>query len=90
MELLEPERWSTIDTFLLTQSGVMCDESQELQEYFKKQVWSKKIITSHIEFLSPFSINSTEYFHNNGWYATHLVVAEPSDCYAILHDIGHL
>lgn len=77
MELLEPERWSTVETFVHTRAEIMRTESRELQEYLEKQVWSKKIITSHIEFLSPFSVNSSDYFHNNGWYATHLVVEEP-------------
>jgi len=77
MELLEPERWSTVETFVRTRAEIMRSESQELQEYLGKQVWSKKIVASHIEFLSPFSVNSAEYFHNNGWYATHLVVEEP-------------
>ena len=90
MELLEPEKWSTLETFLLTSAQTMRAESDELRAYLKKQVWSKKIITYHTEFLSPFSVNSGEHFHNNGWHALHLVVAEPGDCYTILRDIGHL
>ena len=77
MALLEPEKWSTIETFLHTKANDMRAESQELQKYLQKQIWSKKIIGYHIEFLSPFSVNVGEYFHNKGWYATHLVVAEP-------------
>jgi hypothetical protein len=89
MELLEPEKWITLETFLLSREEGMRSESEELQEYLEQQVWSKKIITHSTEFLSPFSISDGEYFQNNGWCATDLVVAEPGDCYAILYDIGH-
>jgi len=89
MTVLEPEKWSTLATFLSHQSEHMRKELEEVEHYFKEQVWSKKIIDYRAKFLSPFSVNTAEYFSDEPWYALQIIVENPTDCYTILHDIGH-
>lgn len=54
----------------------------------RKQSWSKPIIHYDTDFVSPFSIELKREYLEESWYAIQIVVREPSDCYAILHDIG--
>lgn len=89
MMVLEPEKWSTLETFLSRQSEYMRAELGEIKTYFSEQVWSKKILDYRAKFLSPFSVDSTKYFSETSWYALQIIVENPTDCYTILHDIGH-
>lgn len=89
MMVLEPEKWSTLETFLRRQADYMRLELDELENYFQEQVWSKKILDYRAKFLSPFSVNATQYYSDESWYALQIIVENPTDCYAILHDIGH-
>jgi (p)ppGpp synthase/HD superfamily hydrolase len=88
MQILEPEKWSTVKTFVAQKYEQMRQESEELQRYLQEQIWSKKNLEFHTEFLSPFSVDSSKYFNDYAWYATQIVVSETSDCYSILQDIG--
>jgi (p)ppGpp synthase/HD superfamily hydrolase len=89
MMILEPEKWLTLETFLTKQASHMRSELAELESYFREQVWSKKIIDYRTKFLSPFSVNASQYFSDEPWYALQIIVEKPTNCYAILHDIGH-
>ncbi len=87
--VLEPEKWSTLETFHARQASHMRAELDEVEEYFAGQVWSKKILDYRAKFLSPFSVDPTRYFADTSWYALQIIVENPTDCYTILHDIGH-
>lgn len=89
MVILEPEKWSTLDTFLTRQEDHMQKELSEIRHYLSQQVWSTKILDYRAKFLSPFSVDTEKYFSDSSWYALQIVVENPTDCYAILHDIGH-
>lgn len=88
MQILEPEKWSTIKTFVTQKSEEMRQESAELQAYFQEQIWSTKNLEFCMEFLSPFSVDSSKYFNDYAWYANQIVVPETLDCYSILQNIG--
>jgi (p)ppGpp synthase/HD superfamily hydrolase len=88
MKVLEPEKWSTLETFLSRQTNLMRKELNELEDYFSQQVWSKKILHYRAKFLSPFSVDTAHYFSETTWYALQIIVEKPTDCYVILHDIG--
>ena len=89
MTVLEPEKWSTLETFLSRQTDRMRRELHEVEHYFSEQVWSKKILDYRAKFLSPFSIDPGQYFSDTAWYALQIIVEKPTHCYTILHDIGH-
>lgn len=89
MTVLEPEKWCTLETFLARQAEYMRTELTDIEKYFSEQTWSKKIIDYRPKFLSPCSIDPTKYFSDTSWYALQIVVQNPTDCYTILHDIGH-
>ncbi len=89
MMVLEPEKWSTLETFLMRQADHMRAELDEVENYFRDQIWSKKILDYRAKFLSPFSVHATQYFTDAPWCALQIIVEHPTDCYAILHDIGH-
>ncbi len=87
-EVLEPEKWATTRTFVTNRHQSMVQNSKRTHEYLKKQNWSRGILHYDTDFVSPFSIELTKTYLEESWYAIQIVVREPSDCYAILHDIG--
>lgn len=87
--VLEPEKWSTLETFVSQQAQYMRQESEEVKEYFSWQTWSTKILAYRTKFLSPFSLDPNQHFFQESWYAPQIIVEKPTDCYTILHDIGH-
>lgn len=89
MQILEPEKWLTLETFVDRQSEYIRNELEEVEHYFTEQIWSKKILDYRTKFFSPFSVHSENYFSDTEWYALQIIVEKPTDCYAILHDIGH-
>ncbi len=89
MTVLEPEKWSTLETFLNRQAVLMRKEIDDIKSYFSEQIWSKKILDYRAKFFSPFSLQPENYFSESSWHALQVIVEKPTDCYAILHDIGH-
>ena len=87
-EVLEPEKWATTRTFVTNRHVSMVANSKKVHEYLKKQNWSRPVIHYDTDFVSPFSIELTKTYLEESWYAVQMVVRNPSDCYAILHDIG--
>lgn len=87
-ELLEKEKWETMSTFITNKHNHMVEWSKKIHTYLRKQSWSKPIIHYDTDFVSPFSIELKKEYLEESWYAIQIVVKEPSDCYAILHDIG--
>jgi hypothetical protein len=67
----------------------MRTELKEVEEYFTQQIWSTKILDYRTKFLSPFSVDTMQYFSDTPWYTLQIIVKKPTDCYTILHDIGH-
>lgn len=87
-EVLEPEVWETMKTFVENKYENILQTSSTISSYLTGESWSKKILKIKTQFLSPFSIDTTKIYHENAWYSIQIVVRESSDCYAILHDIG--
>lgn len=87
-ELLEKEKWETMSTFITNKHDHMVEGSKKIHTYLRNQSWSKPIIHYDTDFVSPFSIELKKEYLEESWYAIQIVVKEPSDCYAILHDIG--
>ncbi len=87
-EVLEPEKWITTRTFVTGNHESMVSNSKKAREYLKRQNWSRPVIHYDTDFVSPFSIELTKTYLEESWYAVQMVVRNPSDCYAILHDIG--
>ncbi len=87
-EVLEPERWKTMETFVTHEHEQMVQNSKKIHAYLRSQNWSRHIIHYDTDFVSPFSIELKKEYIPESWYAIQVVVKEPSDCYAVLHDIG--
>lgn len=87
-EILEPERWQIMKTFVENKYEDMAKTAVTLQNYLRDKSWSKRILKYDTRFLSPFSVELKKMFHEDSWYALQIVVPEGNDCYAILHDIG--
>mgnify|MGYP000219802929 FL=1 len=87
-EVLEQERWHTMETFVNNKHEYMVESSKKIHAYLRKQSWSKPVVHYDTDFVSPFSIELKKEYLEESWYAIQIVVREPSDCYAILHDIG--
>lgn len=87
-QIVEPERWETMETFVTKKHESMVQNSKKIHTYLHQQNWSKPIIHYDTDFVSPFSIELKKEYLEESWYAIQIVVREPSDCYAILHDIG--
>lgn len=87
-EILEPERWETMETFSKNSFNKTLKTGEGVEKYFKNTPWSKKIHLVEIKYLSPFSIEKTQMYHEDSWLLIQIVVKEATDCYAILHDIG--
>ncbi len=87
-EVLENEKWQTLETFVTNKHEYMVESSKKIHTYLRKQSWSKPIVHYDTDFVSPFSIELKKEYLEESWYAIQIVVREPSDCYAILHDIG--
>ncbi len=75
-EILEPERWETMKTFVENKYEDMIETANNIIRYLEKTPWSKKIIKYDIRFLSPFSVELTKVFHENSWYSIQIVVHE--------------
>ena len=88
MEVLEPEVWETMKTFVENKYTEILETAETVRSYIESDTWSKKIIKIETRFISPFSIDLSRIYHENSWYSIQIVVKESSDCYAILHDIG--
>lgn len=88
MEVLEPEVWETMKTFVENKYTEILKTAETVRSYIESDTWSKKIIKIETRFISPFSIDLSRIYHENSWYSIQIVVKESSDCYAILHDIG--
>lgn len=89
VEILEPEIWQTMKTFVENKYADIMETSDNICAYLASESWSKKILKINTQFLSPFSIDLKKTYHENAWYSIQIVVKELSDCYAILHDIGN-
>lgn len=87
-EILEQEKWTTMETFVTLQEPTMVESVAKIHTYLREQSWSKPVIYYDVEFLSPFSVEANKIYIGESWYAIQIIVHEPSDCYAILHDIG--
>lgn len=87
-EILEPEKWQTMKTFVTNKHEYMVESAKKIHTYLRKQDWSRPILHYDTDFVSPFSIELTKTYQEESWYAIQIVVREPSDCYAVLHDIG--
>jgi (p)ppGpp synthase/HD superfamily hydrolase len=87
-EVLEPERWKTMETFIGNKHTEMVQSSKKIHAYLRKQTWSRPVVHYDTDFVSPFSIELKQEYTTESWYAIQIVVREASDCYAILHDIG--
>lgn len=87
-EVLEPEKWATMETFVTNKHADMVEHSKRIHGYMRKQTWSRPIVHFDTDFVSPFSIELKREYMMESWYAIQVVVREASDCYAILHDIA--
>lgn len=87
-EVLEPERWQTLKTFIGNTHETMVSHANRIHDYLRAQTWSRQVVHYDTDFVSPFSIELKREYVGESWYAIQIVVREPSDCYAILHDIG--
>jgi GTP pyrophosphokinase len=87
-EIIEPERWETMKTFVGNSQKKMFESANNIREYLQKDSWSKKILRFDTRFLSPFSVELQKIYHEESWYSIQIIVQENSDCYSILHDIG--
>ncbi len=87
MEILEPESWETMKTFVENKYTEIVETANNISSYINADSWSKKIIKIENQFLSPFSIDTTKVYHGNSWYSIQIIMKESADCYALLHDI---
>jgi GTP diphosphokinase / guanosine-3',5'-bis(diphosphate) 3'-diphosphatase len=87
-EILEREKWITMETFVTWKESVMRENADKIHTYLKKQNWSKPVLHYDMEFLSPFSVESKKLYIEESWYAVQIIVHNPNDCYMILNDIG--
>jgi GTP pyrophosphokinase len=87
-EVLEPEKWKTMETFVTNKHEKMVENSKKIHAYLHNKSWSRPVVHFDTDFVSPFSIELKKEYLEESWYAIQIVVREPSDCYAILHDIG--
>jgi|GEM_PF-958331 len=87
-EIIEPERWETMKTFVENKQSNILRVANNIREYIEKDSWSKKILKFDTRFLSPFSVELQKVYHEESWYSIQIIVEKRSDCYAILHDIG--
>lgn len=88
MEVLEPEKWKTMETFVRNRHGYMVENAKKIHTYLRSQSWSRPIIHYDTDFVSPFSIELQREYLEESWYALQIVVRESTDCYSVLHDIG--
>ena len=87
-EVLEPERWETMKTFVENRSSSIFEEAENIKTYLRAQMWSKKILGYETRFLSAFSGELRNTYQEDEWYSIQIIVTDPGDCYDILHDIG--
>jgi GTP pyrophosphokinase len=87
-QVLEPEKWNTMEIFVNNQHEDMVQNSKKIHLYLKKQDWSHPVVHYDTDFVSPFSIDSKKEYIEESWYAVQIVVREPSHCYSVLHDVG--
>lgn len=88
VSVLEPERWQTMKSFTENTHLSASQTGENIEKYLNDNPWSKKVHLVEIKYLSPFSIEKTQIFHEDAWLLVQIVVKEATDCYAILHDIG--
>ncbi len=87
LQVLEPEKWETMKTFVENKETEMRKTAKEIINYLSSQSWSKPLAYD-VRFLSPFSVELTKVFQENSWYCIQIIVEDAADCYAIVHDIG--
>lgn len=87
-EVLEKEKWATMENFVNNTHSEMIENAEEVHAYLRNQSWSKNIIHYDTDFVSPFSIELKREYQRESWYAVQIIVRDASDCYSVLHDIG--
>lgn len=77
-----------MQTFVTNRHEYMIENANRIHAYLRGKDWSRTIVHYDTDFVSPFSVEFKKEYIEESWYAVQVVVREPSDCYAILHDIG--
>ncbi|MCB9807300.1 hypothetical protein H6768_05495 [Candidatus Peribacteria bacterium] len=75
-EILEPEKWETMKTFVENKQNTMISTANKVRNHILQESWSKKIIKLDTRFLSPFSVELTKVYHEDSWYAVQIIVKE--------------
>lgn len=73
-EILEPEKWETMKTFVENKYEKMVKTANTIREHLLSESWSKKIIKLDTRFLSPFSVELTRVYHEESWYSIQIIV----------------
>lgn len=84
--ILNPERWSTWVTFSEKTAPALCERSQSIQDFFWEN-WHDLIVAMDAKFLSPFSSDISDYYQEDEWISTRIVVPDVGSCYTLLHEL---
>ncbi len=88
MEVLEPEKWQVMRTLSENHKPIILARTEKIHKYLQEHFWSESIETSETLFLSPFSLDQKQIFHEDIWFSIQIIAKDVESCSDILRDIG--